>query len=126
MKKVIALLLLPLALFFSAPAAQAGTDNGTTNWYSSGYCSTRGGNLDVRNYDWRSPSGYIWQEYHIDADRAGGTGPVPKVYMRVTGTSTWRLLSYWNDFKVQVSNYRTIYDFKVSFANGTACAIGGL
>jgi hypothetical protein len=112
-----------LAVF--APSATAGSDNGTTNWYSSDRCDASGGNLVVTNYDIRY-NGTTWQEYHIDADRAGGVGSAPKVYIRQTGTSTWRLLSYWNDFVIQQSNEWIFNDFKVVFANGSSCVIPSL
>lgn len=105
--------------------AEAGSNNGTTNWYSSRSCTASGGNLAVTNYD-KIVQGTVWQEYHIDADRSGGTGSVPKVYWKRTGTSTWNLFSYWNDFYWRMTNEWQMHDFKVTFSNGTSCAMGAL
>jgi hypothetical protein len=125
-RRLLIALLATIALLLAGTSpASAGSSNGTTNWYHSRTCYASGGNLNVTNYDIRY-NGSTWQEYHIDADRAGGTGAVPKVYIRTTGTTTWRLLSYWNDFTVQVLNWRLMHDFKVVFANGTMCAMGAV
>ena len=108
-----------------APQAYAGSNNGTNNWYTTRSCTASGGRLDGTNYD-KIIQGTVWQETHLDADRAGGTGAVPKVYMRQTGNTTWRLLSNWNDFYLQASNQWVDFDYKAVFANGSQCAIGAL
>lgn len=109
------------ALVLPAPA-QA---NPAPDGYSSQRCDASGGNLVVTNY-YITVSGSRWQRYHVDADRAGGTGTAPKVYVRDTGTSTWRDTYHWNDFYVDQSNEARYSDWKVVFANGTACALGAV
>ena len=107
----------------TAAPAQAGSNNGTTNWYKSTYCTASGGRLDITNYD-KIVSGSIWQEYHIYADRAGGVGGTPVIYMRPNSNYAWQRLSYWNDFYIRQSNEWQVNDFKVVFSNGSACARG--
>lgn len=128
MKTIILSLLLALGLAVGLAApAQAGSDNGTNNWYSSARCDASGGNLVVTNYDIKGSDGTVWQEYHIDADRAGGTGAVPVVNWRVSGNSTWNSFAgYWNDFFWRMSNQWLFHDFRVTFANGSRCYIWAL
>lgn len=105
-----------------AASASAGSSNGTNNWYSSTSCSTSGGRLDITNYDIKGIDGSVWQEYHIDADRAGGVGAVPVVYTRPNSNYAWQNMGQWNDFYMRQSNQAAYNDFKVTFADGTSCA----
>jgi hypothetical protein len=101
----------------------AGSNNGTNNWYKTRTCYASGGNLHITNYD-IIVSGSVWQRYHIDADRAGGTGAVPKVYTRPNINYSWQNTGLWNDFYMDQSNQFAVNDFKVQFADGSGCAMG--
>jgi hypothetical protein len=117
----------PQSVSVVAPAiVPAGSDNGTNNWYSSDSCTASGGRLDITNYD-IIVSGSVWQQYHIDADRAGGTGTVPKVYTKPIGSGySWQNTTQWNDFYMSQSNQWQFNDFRVNFANGSVCYIWAL
>jgi hypothetical protein len=120
---IIAAAPLGLGVAVGAPApASAGSDNGTNNWYSSTSCSTSGGRLDITNYDIKGIDGSVWQQYHIDADRAGGVGDAPRVYTRPNYNYNWVNMTRWNDFYMAQADQWQYNDFKVEFANGTDCA----
>jgi hypothetical protein len=122
---VVAAITALVGIVAAAPSAAAGSDNGTKNWYSSGSCSTTGGRFDATNYD-KVISGVIGQEYHLDADRAGGVGSAPKIAIQQSGATSWTTLPYWNDFYVRFTNPWTKYNFRVNFANGSQCYLVGL
>lgn len=129
MKKIISAVVtimgMLVVLGISAPAATAGSNNGTNNWYQTfGPRWVSGGNLAGSNYDIRGSDGTVWQEYHIDADRSGGTGTAPRLYFRKTGVSTWTPLNCWNDCYFRMANQWTYYDWMVIFADGSRTAYG--
>jgi hypothetical protein len=107
------------ALFMTPTSASAGSNNGTLNWYWAKACTASGGRLDVTNYDIATGSG-IWQQYHIDADRAGGTGYAPTIY--INGS---QVIDQWNDFYRNYSDPWAKKTIKVIFANGSYCSIYG-
>lgn len=90
MRRTASAILALLALVAFAPNANAGSHNGTRDWYWHKACwvnSTT--NLDVTNWD-AYAGGWTRQKYHIDADKGSATS----VKVLIDG----RDALHWNDF----------------------------